>query len=111
MTYHRKCPCCGWVDPVAWHGSRFNPDYELGDYQEWSVAYPDVAQQMNDFNHPIKDGDYIYWREKSAAHRILRVPYTIFKANGDRIRPKATYLETPTNKKEQPKHPFLWSQY
>jgi len=97
MPYYRKCSQCGFVEPVAWRGSRFNIDWEVADYAEFAAAYPEVAKQMRGVGerYRIISGDFVYWRQVGPnSHLIHRVLLVIYRANGNCCRGRGTYTES-----------------
>jgi hypothetical protein len=97
MPYYRKCSQCGFVEPVAWRGSRFNVDWEVADYAEFAAAYPEVAKQMRGVgeHYRIISGDFVFWRQVGPnSHLIHRIPLTIYKVNGNHCRGRGTYTES-----------------
>jgi hypothetical protein len=100
MTYYRKCPKCGYTEPIAWRGSRFIPDWEICDGYEFQNAYQDspVTKWFNTNTlgrrYGIIDGDFYYWRQKGkSSHLLHRVPLVVYRANGNRVQPDAAYIE------------------
>jgi hypothetical protein len=97
MTHYRKCPNCGWQDPVAWRGSKFNVDWEVADFDEFRAAYPDIANQFRGVgeHYLIKDDEYVYWRQSGQnQHLIHRIPLVIYKTNGNHCRGRGAYQES-----------------
>ena len=95
MTYYRKCPNCGWQDPVAWRGSSYDPDREFADFMEFSAAYPEIAGKIQGFGtkHHLVAGEYVYWR--SARKGIVqRIPVVVYRANGNRCRGHGDNVES-----------------
>jgi len=97
MPYYHKCPNCGWQDPVAWWGSRFNVDWEVADFDEFKAAYPNIAQSFRGVgeHYLIKTGEWVYWRQSGRnSHLIHRTPLAVYKANGNHCRGRGTYQES-----------------
>ena len=97
MPYYRKCSQCGFVEPVAWRGSRFNVDWEVADYAEFAAAYPGVAKQMRGVGerYRIISGDFVFWRQAGPnSHLIHRIPLPIYEANGNHCRGRGSYTES-----------------
>jgi hypothetical protein len=100
MPHYRKCPKCGYEEPVAWRGSAWHPDWEIADFYEFSKAYPEVADQLDDkhIGERFKtiEGDYVYWRQAGkSSHLIHRVPLVVYRANGNSCRGRGSYAEKP----------------
>lgn len=96
MPYYRKCSQCGFVEPVAWRGSRFNVDWEIADWDEFARAYPNVASQIGGLGerYRLVSGDFVFWRQAGHnPHLIHRLPLVIYKANGNHCRGRGTYAE------------------
>src|SRR3990167_10068407 len=107
MTHYRKWTCskCGnvEVEPVAWRGHGWEPDWEIGDFAEFESAYLEIAKHLKLFGsrNGTVAGDYYYWRRKST-HLIFRIPVSIYHANGNRCTGQGTYMEsTRTRERER----------
>ncbi len=97
MPYYRKCSQCGAVEPVAWRGSRFNVDWEIGDWDEFAKAYPDIARRILGLGerYRVISGDFVYWRQPgSSSNLIHRIPLVIYRANGNHCRGRGGYQES-----------------
>jgi len=98
MTHYRRCPNCGYVEPVAWRGSKWNVDWEIADFAEFTQAYPQLgaalAARLGE-GYGVIEGDYYYWRQSGKSqHLVHRVPLVVYRANGNRPRGLGTYMES-----------------
>jgi len=97
MPYYRKCSQCGFVESVAWRGSRFHVDWEIADFDEFQAAHPEIASRFRGVgeHYLIIDGEWVYWRQSGQTkHLIHRTPLAVYKANDNHCRGRGTYLES-----------------
>jgi hypothetical protein len=95
MPHYRKCPECGYVDPVAWRGSSYDPDREFADFYEFQKAHPEIAVKILRLGtkHHVVAGDFVYWRSGRMGV-VQRIPLVVYEANGRKCRGgKGTYVE------------------
>jgi len=97
MTHRFRCPQCGYVEPVAWRGSKWTPDWQVADFFEFKQAYPEwgleLERRLGEANGIVR-GDYYYFRPNGrTSYTVVRVYKEIYKANGNRARGKGTYVE------------------
>lgn len=95
MPYYRKCPQCGFVDPVGWRGSSYDPDREIADYYEFAQTHPEIALKILGFGtkHCVVDGEWVYWRSKGN-DVVQRIPFVVYRANGNRCRGHGDNIES-----------------
>lgn len=94
VPYYRKCSRCGFVEPVAWRGSSYDPDREFADFYEFQQAYPEIAVKIVRLGtkyHAVV-GDFVYWRSGRMGV-VQRIPLVVYKANGRKCRGRGTYVE------------------
>lgn len=86
MPYYRKCPSCGFRDPVAWRGSAYDPDREFADWDEFVSAYPDVANRIKGKGTKflVTSGEFVYWRANIKG-QVQRILLSVYEANGNRV--------------------------
>lgn len=96
MPHYRKCPNCGYVEPIAWRGSAWHPDWEIADYDEAAHVLIELENLRDKIGegHRMVLGEYVYWRQKGKNEHLLhRIPLVVFRANGDSCRGKGSYAE------------------
>ena len=108
LTHYWRCPRCGYTEPVAWRGSKFHPDWQVGDFDEFKRAYPELGERLaaragEQFG--VVSGDYFYWRQSGRSqHLVHRIPLVIYRANLNHCRGKGSYAESLRTRTL--KHPY-----
>jgi len=94
MPYYRKCPQCGYVDPVAWITSYYDMEREIADIDEFRAAYPELAARLESEKDVLHEG-FVYRFGKPVKGmrptKVMRLPEPIFKARGRFYPPKGYY--------------------
>lgn len=103
----RKCPNCGYVDPLAWrHRGAWGAEEEVCNMDDFKVLEPELFKELETSEGKLLTTDNVYWIVKSKnASRfggglVVRKYRPVWEANGRRIRQKA---EKPSKPYTEPK--------
>lgn len=103
MTHYRKCPKCGYVEPVAWSSSYYDREKEIADIDEFKLQMPELGEKLVAGGPHIIAFDYVYriakQRKGYSPTKVDRLPVAIYKARGGTFsKPKSGYYDAAADR-------------
>jgi hypothetical protein len=57
----RKCPQCGYIDPLAWRSEgNWGRNRDICNLDDFKMLYPNIAEKLTEPKIWVEEGDYAY---------------------------------------------------